>query len=345
MTNEPPARHSSGHRHRILGRLRPQILIALAVALALISATTMYATVLAPSPAVSQVSPESSMSSALTTSPPAVPPVTAREAPPASGSATASAPASTPSVPISPAATAAVVGPDRAVTPTYPGLDAQINGIINANSRYQLGVALIDMSDGVVHEYGVRAKFVAASTAKILAAAAYYHLAESGKVSLTAPMGRSTAALQIQQMVQQSNNQSWALVLGAIGYQGLHDYAASIGIDYYRVGNTLSPAEMARTLALLYTGRLLNGPNTSQLLSYMQHTNYEALIPAAVPPGISVFHKYGLLYGNLHDASILVQGGRAYAFVVYTLGQDMTDIPARSWIIHQLTQTVVAGLF
>ncbi len=160
-----------------------------------------------------------------------------------------------------------------------------------------------------MHEYGAKTKFVAASTGKILAAAAYYHLVETGKASLTARMGASTAGQQIRQMVQQSNNESWALILAAVGHKGLTDYAASLGIPYDRTVNGLTPAEMAKTLSELYSGRLLNAGNTAQLLSYMQNTNYEVLIPAAAPPGVSVFHKYGLLNGNLHDASILVQGG------------------------------------
>uniref|UniRef100_UPI0004626022 serine hydrolase n=1 Tax=Arthrobacter sp. TB 26 TaxID=494420 RepID=UPI0004626022 len=224
-------------------------------------------------------------------------------------------------------------------------LDAEINAVIQANSGYRVGVALIDVEDGMVHEYGVTTKFVAASTGKILAAAAYYHLVETGKASLGTPMGASTAGQQIRQMVQQSNNESWALILSAVGYRGLTNYAASIGIPYDRSLNTLTPAEMARTLTELYSGRLLNAENTRQLLSYMQKTNYEVLIPAAVPPGVTVFHKYGLLNGYLHDASILVQGERAYVFVVYTLGRDMSDMAARTRVIHQLTGTVTAGLF
>jgi beta-lactamase class A len=77
----------------------------------------------------------------------------------------------------------------------------------------------------------------------------------------------------------------------------------------------------------------------------MQHTNYETLIPAAVPPAIAGFHKYGLLNGYLHDASILAQGWRAYAFVVYTLGRSIADIPARTTVIHELTHAVVEKLF
>ena len=226
-----------------------------------------------------------------------------------------------------------------------PGLAAEINAVIDANRGYKVGVALIDVSDGVVHEYGVKSKFVAASTGKVLAAAAYYHLVETGKASLGARMGASTAGQQIRQMIQQSNNDSWALLLAAVGYKGLSDYAASIGIAYDRTVNSLTPAEMARTLAKLYSGQLLNAVNTAQLLSYMQNTNYEALIPAAAPPGISVFHKYGLLNGNLHDASILVQGEKGYVFVVYTLGRSMSDMAARTRIIHQLTTTVAARLF
>lgn len=244
-----------------------------------------------------------------------------------------------------PTATPPVAGPTGGATPFTPVFDNSISAIINANSRYAVGVALIDVKDGVVHEYGDTTKFVAASTAKILAAAAYYHLVETGKASLATRMGSSTAGVQIRQMVQQSNNDSWALILRAVGHKGLTAYAASLGISYDRTVNLLSPAETAKTLSLLYSGQLLNPENTRQLLSYMQKTNYETLIPAAVPAGIEVFHKYGLLSGNLHDASILVQGGNAYVFVVYTLGKNGSDMPARTRIIHQLTQTVADGLF
>ncbi|KUM33844.1 serine hydrolase [Arthrobacter sp. EPSL27] len=226
-----------------------------------------------------------------------------------------------------------------------PALDAEINAVIQANSVYKVGVALVDMSDGEVHEYGTKSKFVAASTGKILAAEAYYHLVETGKASLGAKTGASTAGQQIRQMVQQSNNDSWALILAAVGHKGLTNYAASMGIPYDRTVNGLTPAEMATTLSGLYSGRLLNAENTAQLLSYMQNTNYETLIPAAAPPGVDVFHKYGLLNGNLHDASILVQGDRAFVFVVYTQGRDMSDMAARTNVIHQLTSTVTAGLF
>ncbi|GAA4025169.1 hypothetical protein GCM10023063_01880 [Arthrobacter methylotrophus] len=226
-----------------------------------------------------------------------------------------------------------------------PAVDSEINSIINANSQYQIGVTLIDLSNGSNHQYGVQAPFEAASTAKVLSAVAYYHLVETGAVSLDDPLGDYTSGFQIKEMIQDSDNDSWSLIMDAVGHSELQDYASSIGINYDPETNTLTPTEMASILAGLYSGKLLNQQDTAQLLSYMQNTNYESLIPAAVPAGITVFHKYGLLDDELHDASILTDGTHSYVFVIYTKGQDVTDIPARTDVFHQLTQAVVSGLF
>ena len=336
-----PGRHYSSGRHTsesnlgtrrlpgLMGGIRPRFLIVLVAVLGLISAGIFYGTTRAPGPVDAGGPPASASAGA----------ARAADARPA----TDATPDATPGVP------AEVTPPAPTPTPAAPvinpALDAKINAVIQANSGYRVGVALIDVSDGAVHEYGAKTKFVAASTGKILAAAAYYHLVETGKASLGARMGASTAGQQIRQMVQQSNNDSWALILAAVGHKGLTDYAASIGIPYDRTVNGLTPAEMARTLVELYSGRLLNAENTGQLLSYMQKTNYELLIPAAAPPEVTVFHKYGLLNGNLHDAGILVQGKKAFVFVVYTQGKDMSDMAARTGVIHELTSTVTAGLF
>ncbi|MDQ0868245.1 beta-lactamase class A [Arthrobacter sp. V1I9] len=329
----------AGIRHLRLGwhtTRRARLLAALAVA---VLGTTTFAP--APPPFTTALAAPAAPAARNET----LPSPAARKETRPSQSATATAKAAVPVTPPAPTVPAPAVTAVPGLQTDAAKLEVEINGIIGANSAYQLGVALIDTADGAVYQYGVREKFVAASTGKILAAAAYYHFAETGQLSLAAPLGGGTAAFQIQLMIQQSNNESWALIVGAIGYQRIHDYAALIGIAYDRTFNTLSPAETARTLSLLYNGQLISGEHTTQLLSYMQHTNYETLIPAAVPPGITVFHKYGLLNGNLHDASILVRNGHAYVFVVYTLGAGMGDIPARAAVIHQLTRAVVSNLF
>lgn len=217
----------------------------------------------------------------------------------------------------SPSASLDAAAPASAPAPgtVDEALDARIKAILDANSQYQIGVALVDVSRDPgaadVHEYGVREEFVAASTAKVLAAAAYYHLVETGAASLDDPLGNYTAGFQLREMIQQSDNDSWSLIMDAVGHEQLTEYAGSLGVSYDPEINTLTPAEMATILAGVYSGTLLTAGDTAQLLSYMQDTNYETLIPAAVPEGITVFHKYGLLDDELHDAAVLAQGNTA----------------------------------
>jgi len=274
--------------------------------------------------------------------PTAANPTTTSAAPSAATTAEAGA---SPSASLNPAVQAS--GP--ASSAVDAALDARIQAILAANSQYQIGVALVGLSQGAgtadVHEYGVREKFVAASTAKVLAAAAYYHLVETGAASLDDPLGSYTAGFQLREMIQQSDNDSWSLIMDAVGHEELTEYAASLGVNYDPETNTLTPAEMATIVSRLYSGTLLNADHTAELLSYMQDTNYETLIPAAVPDGITVFHKYGLLGGELHDAGILARDGTAYALVIYTKGQDLSDVPERTEVIHQLTQAVAGALF
>jgi len=228
--------------------------------------------------------------------------------------------------------------------PIDAGLDGAIDAIIDDNSQYLVGVALMATDGGDLHQYGVEEPFQAASKAKILTAAAYYHLVEEGSASLDDPLGAFTSEFQIQAMVQDSNNDSWILVMDAVGHPELSEYAASIDVTYDPEVNTLSTADMAHILAELFEGRLLDREHTQQLLSYMQDTNYENLIPAAVPDGVTVFHKYGLLDDELHDAAILSMSSGSYVLVVFTKGTDLSDVPERTVLIQDITKAVTAAL-
>ncbi|MET1066373.1 MAG: serine hydrolase, partial [Arthrobacter sp.] len=216
----------------------------------------------------------------------------------------------------------------RAAAPAAPApragvdLDAEIQRILAENSAYRIGVVLTDTHGGEPRSYGDGSEFVAASTAKIITAAAYYHLVETGEKSLDVPLGSYDAAFQLKSMVNASSNDAWLLLMQDIGYPKLTEYAASIGVSYDPEQNLLTPAEMADVLKQLSTGKLLNAEHTQEVLGYMQQTNNERLIPAAVGPDITVQHKYGDVSGYVHDAAILTSGERSYALTIYTWGED-----------------------
>lgn len=233
----------------------------------------------------------------------------------------------------------------NAPPPAAVDLSSEVRRIVAANPDYRIGVVVQDTRGGEPQAYGDTADYTAASTAKILTAVAYYALVERGERSLDTQLGSFDAGFQIQAMVNTSSDDSWLLLMKDIGYPKLIEYAASIGISYDPEQNLLTPTEMASLLKQLYAGQLLNPGHTEELLGYMQHTNDEELIPAAVPEGVTVNHKYGLLEGYVHDAAVLSSGGAAYAVAIYTWGASDADSPERIEVIHELTTAVTSALF
>jgi beta-lactamase class A len=226
------------------------------------------------------------------------------------------------------------------------GGDGGIEGILSRVSGCRVGVAVADAAGGAVRTFGDEAAFAAASTAKLITAVAYFRSVEAGEASLEERLGSYTAAFQLEAMINNSNNDSWLLLMDRIGHRRLIQFAGSIGVTYDPLDNQLTPKEVARVLTMLYSGQLLNPANTAQLLGYMRDTNNEELIPAAASgPGITVYHKYGQLAGSLHDAALLHHRGATYALVIFTEGPDTTDEAERTQLIRDLTRTVVDALF
>jgi len=221
---------------------------------------------------------------------------------------------------------------------------ATIRSLIAADNSDTIGVAIENVKTGKVTTYGATSQFVAASTEKVLSAVVYYHLVEKGVLSLDDTIGPYPASYQLQQMINQSNNDSWNAINDALGGNDeLQSYATSIGLQYNVDGNLMSAKDMAALLTKLYTGKLLNAEYTKQLLSYMQHTNDETLISSVLPSGLMIYHKYGELVDGktnvLHDAAIVTDGSDTYAIVIYTNGK--TGAAVRTETVTQIAQAAL----
>ena len=219
-----------------------------------------------------------------------------------------------------------------------------IHNLIAADSNDTIGVAIENVNTGAVTTYGATSQFEAASTEKVLSAATYYHLVEKGVLSLDYTVGPYPASYQLQQMINQSNNDSWNAINDALGGNDeLQAYAKLIGLHYNVDGNLMSPQDMATLLTKLYTGKLLNADHTKALLSYMQNTNDETLISSVLPSGLTIYHKYGELVDGttnvLHDAAIVTEGSLTYAIVIYSNGT--TNEVARTDTIKQIAQAAL----
>lgn len=219
------------------------------------------------------------------------------------------------------------------------GLQSALEAIVKQQD-VSVSVSVYDVTSKQQVQAGLQGTvFRGASTTKVLTAAAYLHAVEQGRASFDAD-----DQTRMQAMLQQSDNSAWQYFNDTLTQAGLTSYAQNIGLKSFDVStNTLTAADEATLLAKLYQRQLLTTDHTQFVLSAMRDTNNETLIPAAVPAGTTVYHKYGELDGELHDAAVVRYQGRTFALVIYTNNERDTldDGADRLKLIHALTSTVL----
>jgi len=238
------------------------------------------------------------------------------------------------------ASTATFVQPVTASAITKMG--TEINSLINANSNVDIAVSVVDLKTNQTYNYGVNDVFEGASVGKLFAAGAYLKEVENGQASLSDNLGDDTAQDQLQAMIVNSDDNAWQLFYDQIGDSGLQDFAQQAGITDYNVeANTFTASDAALLLQKLYEGQLLDSQNTQLLLGYMAQANYTDYIVAAVPAGVKVYHKAGVLDDRIHDAAIIDDSKHPYVLVIFTNGHGTYDDTVRTQLLRDITQTTV----
>ena len=227
--------------------------------------------------------------------------------------------------------------------------DAQepINGIIASHPDYDIGVSLVDIESGDTLDLGKQTPFTAASTTKLLTAALTMREVEKERLTLDKKLEGSPVSWHLQQLVNQSNSESWVTLNYYFGKKKMSEYAKSIGITTYNYDkNTIAPQDLALLLQKLYNGELMNKAHTKTILGYMQQTNEERFIPSvADTQDVTVYHKYGWFESNIHDVAILKSKDATWVLAVYTHPKDNDmDAGTSTEIIHAITEATLGAM-
>lgn len=235
--------------------------------------------------------------------------------------------------------------PTPTPTPAFVPLDVQARWqrIAEQYPKVTVSAELRDVRTGLTATMDASTPYRAASTTKMIAASYFLNQVEQDKRSLDEPLGNFTAKFQLQQMINQSNNNSWAAFLQLLGRTNEQRYAHQQGWASFNVTtNYIAPTDLADLLQQLWQEKLLNKDHTDYLLSLMQHTINEELIPPAVPAGAVVYHKYGWLEDDLHDAALITYKGRTYVLVIMSNGHGVMGYTQRRELFHSLVKAVFA---
>lgn len=230
-------------------------------------------------------------------------------------------------------------------TSSAAAIKTALQKVIDAHPELEISISFNNLKTNDQIAINADRVYSAASSTKMITALTFLSQVEAGTHSLTEELGDYTTQEQLQLMVNQSNNDSWAFFNDMLGFPAQEEYAKSIDVtSYVSSENSLSASDMTNLLSLLYKGKLLNAADTKLLLSYMVDTVDEELIPAALPTSATVYHKYGALEDNVHDSGIVVEGDQSYVISIFTNGKGYYNYDQRATTFAELMDAIEANL-
>lgn len=201
---------------------------------------------------------------------------------------------------------------------------AQLDADLNLNQQFSVSIYDINNQEF----FGIREtdQFHSASVTKVLVATTALEEVEAGKYKLTTPLGGNTFEFHLQQMINQSNNNSWDLFNNLLGFKREQQEADKLGLTGVDIFQThMTTRSIAQLLLKLYNGEVLTSSHRDLLFSYMQKTETENRISPSIPDGVAFYHKTGTFSGRIHDAAIVIHPKNPFILVLFTY--DPRGIP------------------
>lgn len=238
-----------------------------------------------------------------------------------------------------------------------------VNNYINQKTKTKevthVSVYYRDMNNGPWFGINQNELFSPASLIKVPLMIAYFKLSESDpsilnkeivashsanylaqnivpKTTLT-PGQKYTISELINNLITQSDNQAYDLLLANIDNQFLVKVFADLGIDISLGftnpnGDILSVKSYASFFRILYNASYLSPKLSEAALHILSQSQYKDALVAGIDPSIQVAHKYGersYIESNtkqFHDCGITYLPGKPYLICIMTRGDNFETL-------------------
>lgn len=226
--------------------------------------------------------------------------------------------------------------------------------------RHELTEAAVyfrDLSNGPSFGVDADGEFFPASLLKVPLMMAYYRWAEQVPgllverilfeapqdfgVSVTiqplevlVPGTAYTVEELIQHMIQYSDNQAAYLLAQRLPQEKMIDFFKIVGVgdDVIKDGRAkLTVKEYASFFRILFNSSYLSQESSEKALALLDATEYNDALPAGVPQGVTVSHKFGeagidTTERQLHDCGIVYFTSHPYLACIMTRGKEFDGL-------------------
>lgn len=201
----------------------------------------------------------------------------------------------------------------------------------------------------------------AASVNKVPIIAALYYLAGIGEIDLEkmitlqqsdiqdygsgsiryAPTGTpySLKTLARLMMEQSDNTAAYILASLVIGTDKIQSLVNSWGLTQTEIENNKTSArDMSILFTKMYLGEITTKALTTEMLGFMDKSDYDDRIPQGIGDKYKIYHKTGDEIGKIHDAGVIELPDKPYFLGIFTL--DVADEQAMKKVMIEITRMV-----
>lgn len=201
----------------------------------------------------------------------------------------------------------------------------------------------------------------AASVNKVPILAALYNLAGKGEIDLEKviilqqsdiqdygsgsirydPVGTPYSLKTLSRLMMEQSDNTAAYILGTltIGLDKIQNLIESWGLTQTdMVNNKTSAKDMSILFTKMYLGEITTKALTTEMLGFMDKSDFDDRIPKALDNKYKIYHKTGDEIGKIHDAAIIDLPGNPYFLGIFTL--DSTDETATKKVMIEITRMV-----
>ena len=228
---------------------------------------------------------------------------------------------------------------------------------IAESSGMDMGISIIDLTDGTRAGYRAAQPMVSASMIKLIVAHTFLKQVEAGTFSLDATytlkgsdlvggagvIAGYGAGAQISyrdilmRMIDNSDNTAANILIDAVGIDAVNADANALGLSQTRLNrkmmdydaiaagreNYTCALDVARLLRLAYKGKFVNADASSLVMQALRQQQDTEGIRAGLPAGITFAHKTGELDTVRHDGGI-AEGSHPVVIVVLCGGSGFS---------------------
>lgn len=160
-----------------------------------------------------------------------------------------------------------------------------------------------------------------------------------------------------RRMITRSSNLASNIMVAVLGAGQINATARKLGVTRSLVlrgvedqkafdrgmSNTMTARDLATLFAALERGQVAGPADTRDMLDILLAQEFNAKIPAGLPPGTRVAHKTGEITAVSHDGGIVYPPGRS-PYVIVVLTRGVRDGRASAALIADISRIVYAHI-